>query len=107
MARKPRIQFEGAFYHVITRGNQRQKVFRDNEDFQKYLDILSRYKDLYKYLLYAYVLMNNHLHLLIETRETPLSKILQGISQSYTAYFNRRYRTVARLNWGQVLFVAI
>ena len=101
MARKPRIQFEGAFYHVITRGNQRQKVFRDNEDFQKYLDILSRYKDLYKYLLYAYVLMNNHLHLLIETRETPLSKILQGISQSYTAYFNRRYRTVGHLFQGR------
>lgn len=101
MARKLRIQFEGAFYHVITRGNQRQRIFKDKEDFQKYLDILLRYKELHKYYLYAYVLMNNHLHLLIETKEVPLSKILQGINQSYTAYFNRRYKTVGHLFQGR------
>jgi len=101
MARKPRIQFEGAFYHVITRGNQRQKIFRDEEDHRKYLEILARYKDLYKYHLYAYVLMNNHMHLLIETRETPLSKILQGINQSYTVRFNKRYKTVGHLFQGR------
>lgn len=101
MARKPRIEFEGAFYHVIVRGNQRQKIFRDEEDFTKYLHILARYKALYKYLLYAYVLMNNHVHLLIETGKTPLSKILQGINQSYTAWFNRKYRTVGHLFQGR------
>ena len=41
MARKPRIEFEGAFYHVITHGNQRQKIFRDEKDYSKYLEILS------------------------------------------------------------------
>ena len=101
MARKPRIEFEGAFYHIITRGNQRQKIFKDNEDFRKYLQILSKYKAQYKYFLYAYVLMNNHVHLLIETQETPLSKILQGINQSYTAYFNRRYETSGHLFQGR------
>jgi putative transposase len=101
MARKPRIQYEGAFYHVITRGNQRQKVFRDEEDYRQYLEILARYKNLYKYRLYAYVLMNNHVHLLIETRETQLSKILQGINQSYTAWFNKRYKTVGHLFQGR------
>ncbi|MBI5026238.1 MAG: transposase [Nitrospirae bacterium] len=90
MARKPRIEFEGAFYHIITRGNQRQKIFKDNADFLQYLDTLSRYKTQYGYYLYVYVLMNNHVHLLIETRKTPLSKILQGINQSYTVYFNRK-----------------
>jgi REP element-mobilizing transposase RayT len=78
MARKPRIEFEGAFYHVIARGNQRQKIFKDEEDFKKYLNLLTFYKERYKYHLYAYVLMNNHVHLLIETREIPLSKIIQG-----------------------------
>lgn len=101
MARKPRIEFEGAFYHIITRGNQRQKIFRDEEDYKQYLEILARYKDLYKYHIYAYVLMNNHVHLLIETGETPLSKILQGINQSYTARFNKRYKTVGHLFQGR------
>jgi putative transposase len=101
MARKPRIEFEGAFYHVITRGNQRQKIFRDEEDFGKYLELLSRYKALYKYRLYAYVLMTNHVHLLVETGQAPLSKILQGINQSYTGRFNRKYRTVGHLFQGR------
>src|SRR4030043_662289 len=101
MARKPRIEFEGAFYHVITRGNQRQKVFKDRDDFLKYLEILSNYKIRYKYFLYAFVLMYNHVHLLIETQEIPLSKILQGINQSYTTYFNRKYKTVGHLFQGR------
>jgi len=101
MARKPRIQFEGAFYHVITRGNQRQKIFKDEEDNRQYLETLAKYKDLYKYHLYAYVLMHNHVHLLIETGETPLSRILQGINQSYTAWFNKRYKTVGHLFQGR------
>jgi REP element-mobilizing transposase RayT len=101
MARKPRIEYEGALYHVITRGNQRQRVFKDVEDHQRYLKILADYKVRYEYTLYAYVLMSNHVHLLIETRETPLSKILQGINQSYTMYFNRRYGTVGHLFQGR------
>jgi len=101
MARRPRIEFEGAFYHVITRGNQRQKIFKDKDDFLKYLEILFNYKIHYKYFLYAYVLMNNHIHLLVETQETPLSKILQGINQSYTTYFNRKYKTVGHLFQGR------
>jgi putative transposase len=101
MARKPRIEYEGAFYHVITRGNQRRKVFRDENDFQKYISLLAYYKEGYKYSLYAYALMNNHVHLLIETHQIPLSKIFQGINQSYTMYFNRKYKTVGHLFQGR------
>jgi len=101
MARKPRIEYEGAFYHVITRGNQRRKVFRDDNDFQKYISLLAYYKEGYKYSLYAYALMNNHVHLLIETHRIPLSKIFQGINQSYTMYFNRKYKTVGHLFQGR------
>lgn len=79
MPRKPRIEFEGAFYHVITRGNQRQKIFKDPADFQKYLQLLTVYKNRYRFFLYTYVLMGNHVHLLVEMQETPLSKVLQGI----------------------------
>jgi REP element-mobilizing transposase RayT len=101
MARKPRIEFEGAFYHVITRGNHRQKIFREDDDFKRYLEIVSDYKKQHKYCLYAFVLMSNHVHLLIETREVPLSRILQGINQKYTMYFNKKYKTVGHLFQGR------
>ena len=101
MARKPRIEFEGGFYHVITRGNQRQKVFLEEKDFLKYLEFLSDYKDRYGFWIYAYVLMNTHVHLLIETGQVPLSKILQGINQRFTMYFNWRYGTVGHLFQGR------
>jgi putative transposase len=101
MPRKPRIEFEGALYHVITRGNQRQETFREEDDYWHYLKILAHYKERYKFYLYAYVLMSNHVHLVMETREVPLSKILQGINQSYTMYFNRKYHTVGHLFQGR------
>jgi len=101
MPRKPRIEFEGAFYHVITRGNQRQKIFKEPADYNKFLQILTIYRNRYQFHLNAYVLMNNHVHLLIETGETPLSKILQGVNQSYTLYFNHKYRTVGHLFQGR------
>ena len=101
MARKPRIEFEGGFYHVITRGNQKQKIFRDEQDFLKYLKFLSDYKERYGFSLYAYVLMQNHVHLLMQMGEIPLSKILQGINQRYTMHFNRRDRTVGHLFQGR------
>jgi len=101
MARKPRIEYKGALYHVITRGNQRQKIFKDKDDYLKYLEVLTHYKEQYSFYLYAYLLMSNHVHLLIETQEIPLSKILQGINQKYTMYFNWRYRTVGHLFQGR------
>ncbi|MBI5212130.1 MAG: transposase [Nitrospirae bacterium] len=101
MARKTRIEFEGAFYHIITRGNQRQKVFKHEDDSTKYLETVAKYKEKYGFALYAYVLMSNHVHLLIETGKVPLSKILQGINQSYTMYYNKRYRTAGHLFQGR------
>jgi REP element-mobilizing transposase RayT len=59
MARKPRIEFEGAFYHVITRGNQRQKIFKDKDDLLKYLEILFNYKIRYKYFLYISIIKSD------------------------------------------------
>jgi len=101
MPRKPRIEFSGAFYHVIVRGNQKQIVFKNAADFQKYLLTLTVYKNRTGCRIYAYVLMNNHLHLLVETQDVPLSKVMQGVNQTYTMYFNRRYRTVGHLFQGR------
>ena len=101
MARKPRIEFEGALYHVVARGNRKETIFRSKEDYGRYLDLLLRYKKRYHYKLYAFALMPNHLHLLMETAEIHLSKIMQGLQQSYTAYFNRKYEVEGHLFQGR------
>ena len=59
MVRKPRVQFAGAFYHVIVRGNQRQKIFYDDKDRLSYLQRLEYYRERYGFALCAYVLMPN------------------------------------------------
>jgi REP element-mobilizing transposase RayT len=91
VARKYRVHSTDALYHVIARGNQRQAVFLDDEDFETYLSLLSEEKFLYRFHLYAYALITNHVHLLVEVRTMPLSKIMQGLRFRYTRYFNRRY----------------
>ncbi len=101
MARRPRVEFPGALYHVISRGNHGQNVFRAPADYGRYGDLLERYQARYDFLLYAYVLMPTHMHLLLETGETPLSKIMQGLQQSYTLYFNRRYQVSGHLFQGR------
>ena len=79
MARKPRVEFEGALCHVIVRGNHRRDIFRDESDRVAYLDRVEHYRERYHCSVYAYVLMSNHVHLLIETGAVGLSKIMQGI----------------------------
>ena len=97
MARKPRIQFPGAFYHVITRGNGGQKIFRDFQDHERYLSFLREYKIRFGFLLYAYTLMPTHIHLLLEMNETPLSKLMQVLQFRYTRNFNIKYK-----KWGHL-----
>jgi putative transposase len=101
MARKPRIHFSGALYHVITRGNRRQGIFLDERDFKMFLTYLSDYKSRYSFHLYAYALMRNHLHLLVEVEEIPLGRIMQSLLFRYTRYFNRRHGEVGHLFQGR------
>ncbi len=89
MARKPRVHYEGALYHVITRGNNKEKIFGEENEKEEYLRIIKKYKDRYGFKLYAYCIMDNHAHLLIEVGNIPLSKIMQGIQQVYTQRYNR------------------
>ena len=100
MTRPNRIEFPGAFYHVFARGNNKQKIFQDTQDYNIYLDRLERYHNRYDFILYAYALMSNHFHVAIETSEIPLSKIMQGMQQSYVQYFNKKYGSVGRLFQG-------
>ncbi len=101
MGRKPRVHFSGALYHVISRGNQRQALFRSDRDRSRYLELLSHYQKRYEFRLYAYVLMGNHIHLLLEAGEIGLPKIMQGLQQSYTLYFNHKYGLLGHLFQGR------
>jgi putative transposase len=101
MARKPRVEFDGALYHVIVRGNQQQRTFCDDQDRIAYLERLEHYRQRYGFRLFAYVLMSNHVHLLLESKSVPLSKIMQGIQFTYTQRYNRRHRKVGHLFQGR------
>jgi putative transposase len=99
--RNPRVHYPGALYHVISRGNQRQTIFCVDADRRRYLELLNHYRVRYQFQLYAYVLMANHVHLLMQVGNYPLAKIMQGLQQSYTLYFNRKYKLVGHLFQGR------
>jgi putative transposase len=92
MPRTARIAPEGYVYHVLTRGNNRQDVFREDPDFGRYCELLVHYKEKFPFLLYHYVLMTNHVHLVLETTgHAPLSEIMKGINISYAQYYKKKY----------------
>ena len=101
MARQLRIEYDGAFYHVTSRGNQRGKIFWDDRDRERLRTILERTKERYGYLLHGYVFMSNHYHLLIETPRANIKQIMQNINTSYTVFVNRRYRRFGHLFQGR------
>jgi len=101
MARQLRVEFENAFYHITSRGNQRDKIFYDAADRERFLEILTRTKERYGFLLHAYALMDNHYHLLMETAKANLSQIMQNINTSYTVYVNRKYQRSGHLLQGR------
>jgi REP-associated tyrosine transposase len=101
MARRPRVFAPGLLYHVIVRGNQRQRTFLSDSDYQAYLQRLARYRKRYGYRVHAYCLMPNHVHLLLESSHEPLAKLMQGLQQSYSQYFNLRHRKVGHVFQGR------
>ncbi|MBM4350089.1 MAG: transposase, partial [Deltaproteobacteria bacterium] len=101
MARKSRVHLPGGLYHVISRGNQRQDIFLDDRDRTVYLSYLSERKDRYSIQLYAYALMSNHVHLLLEVGEIPLSRFMQSLLFGYARFFNKRYGKVGHLFQGR------
>jgi len=92
MARTLRPQFEDALYYITVRGNNRQPLFRDYQDQGHYIELLDRYRDRFGCRLFAYVLLSNHLHLLLETPRANVGRFMQSLGTSYVAYFNRRYK---------------
>ena len=88
MARALRITFPGAFYHVTSRGNERNAVFKSKRDREKFLEYLESATQRYDARIHAYCMMNTHYHLLLETPSGNLPQIMRHINGAYTTYFN-------------------
>ena len=101
MARPLRIEFPGALYHVINRGNARNAIYHSDCDRRDFFHILHHVVKRYRWRCHAYCLMGNHYHLLIETPEANLSKGMRQMNGVYTQSFNRRYRRVGHLFQGR------
>lgn len=101
MARPRRIEFAGAVYHLTSRGNARQPIYRDEDDRQAFVALLGEVLRRFQWLCHAYCLMDNHYHLLVETRAPTLSLGMRQLNGVYTQRFNQRHGLVGHLFQGR------
>ena len=104
MPQGARIIIDNVFYHIIVRGNQRQKIFKEKDDYTEYLLRLRMYKKRHGFKIYGFCLMPNHVHILGEINEKVLlAKFMHALNRSYTAYFNTKYNKVGHLWQGRFI----
>ena len=100
MATKKRIWYEGAIYHVTARGSHRNEIFRDEDDFKTYLNLLKEaleYYEEFNYKIICYCLMGNHIHLLLKTGSQPLGNFVSRVNSIYAKGFNKKYEYTGHL----------
>ncbi len=107
MSRPLRIEWEGGFYHITARGNEKRPIFRIEGDFLRFIDRIERMYERYGVVIHAYVLMTNHYHLLLETPRGNLSTALHDLNTAYTNYFNRRHDRVGHLFQGRYRSIVV
>lgn len=101
MPRKPRVEFAGAVYHVMCRGDRGEAIFRDDYDRRRFLETLAEVRERTGWRLHAYVLMGNHYHWLLETPEPNLVAGMRWFQGTYTARFNHRHGVYGHLFQGR------
>ena len=97
MPRKARKVSNTKIYHIILRGNDKQDIFFEEQDYKKFIKEISNTKEKYKYELFAYCLMTNHVHLILFDKNDNLSKTIQSLSVSYSSYFSKKYDKIGHL----------
>jgi len=98
MPRLPRIHIEGALYYVTCRAEPEQKLFQEKRDYEMYLEFLKKYRQDFGFKVYAYVLLPNHIHLLIEpSQKATISEIMHILNGSYSKYYNSAYERKGHL----------
>ena len=101
MARKLRVEYPGAVYHVLNRGDRREPIFRDDADRQRFLETLAEACAKTRWQVHAFVLMPNHFHLVLETPQPNLVAGMKWFLGTYTARFNRRHKLSGHLFSGR------
>jgi putative transposase len=101
MARKLRLQYAGAIYHVMNRGDRREAIFEDDQDRQRFLETLAEACQKTGWQVHAYCLMNNHFHLVIETPQANLVAGMKWLLGTYTSRHNRRHKEFGHLFSGR------
>jgi len=101
MGRPWREECRGGIYHVIARGNNKEYIFKENIDKGYFLKLLKEYSASMKYVIYGYVLMDNHYHIIIQTNESPLQGIMHQINNQYSKLFNSKYNRVGHVFQGR------
>ena len=107
MARPLRIEFEGAVYHVTARGNERKKIFFTKRDYERFKEYLTFARERFGCFLHGYVLMSNHYHLILETPEGNLSRIMHYLNGSYTTYINAKRKRRGHLFQGRFKSIVV
>jgi len=107
MARPLRIEYPGAVYHITNRGNDKKAVFKDDQDRETFLKILTFVNKRYHWLCHAYCLMDNHYHLMIETPDANLSLGMRQLNGVYTQARNKRYNKTGHLFQGRYKAIVI
>lgn len=101
MARTLRVEFPGALYHVTARGNAGQRIYLDDKDSNRFLELYADVSERLNWLCHAYCLMSNHYHFLIETIEANLSRGMRQLNSTYAQYFNHRHNRRGHLFQGR------
>jgi len=107
MARKPRLHYIGAVYHVMVRGNGGQNIFTDDEDRCRFYLLLQEGVEKFGHRIHAFCLMNNHVHLAIQVGEKSLSRIMQHLCFRYTQWVNSRQKRVGHLFQGRYKAIVV
>lgn len=107
MARPLPVEYPGAFYHVVNRGNAGEKIFKSKRDREKFFEYLEKAVERFSIRIHTFCLMTNHFHLLVETPKANLSKAIQWVNVSYATYFNRKRRRNGHLFEGRFKSIVV
>lgn len=107
MPRKARQKSSTKVYHIILRGNAKQDIFLEKQDYTKFMKELSKTKEKYEYKIYTYCFMPNHVHLVIYDEKDNLSTAIQSLTVSYSSYWNKKYERVGHLFQNRFLSKAV
>ncbi len=101
MPRPPRLEFEGAFYHIFSRGNNRQPIFYSDDDRNFFLKVLEECREKFQVKMFAFCLLTTHFHLLLETEKPNLSKLMHDFLTRYAVYIKRKYAAEGHIFQGR------